>query len=93
LEFGLRSPIDMTNEEIFAIIKRNLLEILPDLDGDSIRSDQSMKDLGANSVDRMDVVIQTKEELGLTFPLHELGGVENLQGLIDFFSAKRARAS
>ena len=78
----------MTKDEIFQIIKRNLLEILPDLPPEGIIPAKSMKDLGANSVDRMDVVIQTKEQLGLKFPLHELGGVENLQGLVDFFHAK-----
>jgi polyketide biosynthesis acyl carrier protein len=79
-----------TKEQILEIVTRNLLEILPDLDGAKIDPSQSMKDLGANSVDRMDVVIQTKEELVLKFPLHELGGVENLQGLVDFFYAKCA---
>ena len=74
----------MTKEAIFEIVKRNLLEILPDLSADKIDPSQSMKDLGANSVDRLDVIIQTKEELGLKFPLHELGTVENMQGLIDF---------
>lgn len=80
----------MTKEAIFEIIKRNLLEILPDLPADSIVPSQSMKDLGANSVDRADVVIQTKEELGLKFPLHELGGLENMQALVDFFHTKAA---
>ena len=78
----------MTKEAIFEIIKRNLLEILPDLAAESIVPTQSMKDLGANSVDRADVVIQTKEELELKFPLSELGGLENIQGLVDFFYAK-----
>ena len=77
-----------TKEQIFEIIKRNLLEVLPDLPADSIVPSQSMKHLGANSLDRADVVIQTKEELGLKFPLYELGAVENLQGLVDFFHAK-----
>lgn len=81
----------MTKEEIFEIIKRNLREILPDLDAVTIDPSQSMKDLGANSVDRMDVVIQTKEELDLKFPLHELGGVENLQGLVEFFHTECAK--
>jgi polyketide biosynthesis acyl carrier protein len=80
-----------TKEEIFGIIKRNLLEIIPDLSSDKVDPSQSMKDLGANSVDRADVVIQTKEELGLKFPLHELGAVENIQGLVDFFHAECAK--
>jgi len=81
----------MTKEKIFEIIKRNLREILPDLDTVTIDLNQSMKDLGANSVDRMDVVIQTKEELDLKFPLHELGGLENLQGLVEFFYTECAK--
>ena len=82
----------MSKEEIFEIIKKNLLEILPDLEPASVRPDRSMKDLGANSVDRMDVVIQTKEALSLKFPLHELGGVENIQGLIDYLHARCAKS-
>lgn len=80
----------MTKEEVFGIIRRNLLEILPDLNVEEIVPTQSMKDLGANSVDRMDVVIQTKEALDLKFPLNELGGIENLQGLTDFFHLKHS---
>lgn len=84
----------MTQEELFETIKQNLIQILPDLDPERITPQQSMKDLGANSIDRMDVILQTMEELRLKFPLHELGGVENLQGLVDFLHAKcRNRAS
>ena len=74
----------MTKEDIFNIIRHNLLEILPDLEGINIAPQDSMKDLGANSIDRVDIIIQTKETLNLKFPLHELGAVENIQGLIDF---------
>lgn len=74
----------MTKTEIFEVVKRNLLGILPELEQVRIDPQQSMKDLGANSIDRADVVIQSMEELNLRFPLHELGGVESIQGLIDF---------
>ena len=59
----------MTKEKIFEVIKHNLLGILPDLDPASIEPLQSMRDLGANSIDRADVVIQSMEELNLKFPL------------------------
>lgn len=81
----------MTKEAIFEIIKRHLLEILPDLDAAKLVPSQSMKDLGANSLDRADVIIQAKEELGLKFPLHEVGALENMQGLVDFFYAECAK--
>lgn len=78
----------MTKEEIFEVVKRNLLEILPDIDSTRIDPLESMRDLGANSIDRADVVIQSMEALHLKFPLHELGSVANIKGLIDFLHAQ-----
>jgi len=72
-----------TKEEIFELLKSNLLEIVPDIDPDQVQPAASMKDLGANSIDRVDVILQTIEALGLKFPLHELGELKNLQALVD----------
>ena len=80
----------MTEAEIFAVIRKNLCEILPELNSVAIDPRQSMKELGANSLDRADVVLQSMEELGVSFPLNELAGVENLQGLVDFLHRKIA---
>lgn len=74
--------------EIFEIIKTNLLELLPDLDPTKVVPEESMKNLGANSIDRADVIIQTMETLSLKFPLHELGKLTNIQGLVDDFHAR-----
>lgn len=74
--------------EIFRIIKTNLLELLPDLDPSLIVPEESMKNLGANSIDRADVIIQTMEALALKFPLHELGKLTNIQGLVDELHAR-----
>jgi len=78
----------MTKSEIFEVITNNLREILPELESVSIDPRQSMRDLGANSVDRADVVLQSMEKLNVTFPLYEVAAVENLQGLVDFLHAK-----
>lgn len=78
----------MTKLEIFEIIKRNLVEILPELAAIDIDATKSMKELGANSIDRVDVVLQSMEALSVTFPLNELGGIENIQGLVDYLEAK-----
>lgn len=72
-----------TKEEIFELLKSNLLDIVPEIDPDQVQPEASMKDLGANSIDRVDVILQTIEALGLKFPLHELGELKNLQALVD----------
>ena len=38
----------MTEQEIFAVLRRHLLDVLPDLDEGRIRLDRSMKDLDRN---------------------------------------------
>ena len=73
----------MTKEEVFQVVKRNLIEILPSLNEININPLKSMKDLGANSIERVDVIIGTMEELNLRFPPHELGGLDNIQSLVD----------
>ncbi len=78
----------MTKDEIFSIIRSRLQDILPDIDPDQIMPEESMRDLGADSVERADVIIETMEELELKIPLNELGGLKNLQELVDFLHAR-----
>ncbi len=79
-----------SKQEIFEVLKGNLLEILPDLEASLVVPEESMKNLGANSIDRADVIIQTMEALQLKFPLHELGRLKNIQGLVDEFYTRCA---
>ena len=46
----------MTQDEIFEIIKNNTLEVIPELEADSITIEESLKNLGANSIDRMEIL-------------------------------------
>ena len=78
----------MNKEQIFEVIKNNVLEILPDIDPARIVPEISLRDLGANSIDRADILIQSLEALKLKFPLHEMGSARNLQGLVDLFDGK-----
>lgn len=73
----------MTRDEIFQIIKNKAMQVLPDLRPDEITMERRLKDLGANSIDRMEILTMTIEELGLKGPLVELGRVDNLRGLVD----------
>jgi polyketide biosynthesis acyl carrier protein len=73
----------LDREEIFEVVKANTLKVLPDLLADDVTIDKNLTDLGANSVDRVEVVIYSLEELGLKVPTAELHGVRNLRALVD----------
>jgi len=73
----------MTKDEIFIAIKKATLDVLPLVNEHDISADKQLFDLGANSIDRSEIVINTMQSLGLKVSPSELGKVKNIQGLID----------
>jgi polyketide biosynthesis acyl carrier protein len=73
----------MTNAEIFETVKQNVLKVLPDLQPDDVTTEGTLTDLGANSVDRADVVTMSMEDLGLTVPVSEFQEVHDIRSLVD----------
>ncbi|WFR55601.1 acyl carrier protein [Anaerocolumna sp. AGMB13025] len=79
----------MDKNEIFLIMKEIIAEILPEVYPGQITMEDSLKELGANSVDRMDIIIGLMERLGLKIPLVEFGQLKNIQGIIDLLYSKK----
>ncbi|UCH94137.1 MAG: acyl carrier protein [Candidatus Aminicenantes bacterium] len=73
----------MTHEEVFQAVKKVTLEVLPFLPPAEVTIEKNLKDLGANSIDRMEVVTRSLEALGVKIPLVEFGKVKNLRGLVE----------
>lgn len=80
----------MEKTDIFDIIRKNTSEILGNIAASDIQISESLKNYGANSIDRMDIVIKSMEDVGVKIPLVELGGVQNIEGLVDvLFEAQK----
>lgn len=75
----------LTQEEIFAVLKQNVLAILPDLPPDAISMEESLKGMGANSIDRMEIVVNTMEAIGVRIPLTHFAQVPNIAGLVNLY--------
>ena len=73
----------MTYDEVYEVVKQQITKVLPSVSPDMIHADASLKDLGADSVDRADISTMSMEQLGLRLPLVELGKVTNIRGLIE----------
>lgn len=74
---------------VFDVVKKSILEILPDIEANDIIIEESLKNLGANSIDRMDIVINSMEALEIKVPLVEFGNAKNIQGLVDVLYEKK----
>ncbi|MEU0372026.1 phosphopantetheine-binding protein [Streptomyces sp. NPDC006283] len=77
----------MTEDEIFAVIRAQIVDVLPETADIEITLDHSMRELGANSIDRMDVVIAAQDELGITVPGAALTQADDLRSLVAVFRA------
>lgn len=76
----------MDQQYVFQVVKKVTLEVLPFLPPEKVTIEKSLKDLGANSIDRMEVVTRSLEMLELNIPLVEFGKVRNLRELVDVFN-------
>lgn len=78
----------MNRQEIFDLIARNAREVLPELEQHRFQDSDRLQDLGANSVDRAEIVMLTLESLSLKIPRVETFGPNNIGELADLLHAK-----
>ena len=73
----------MTREHVLEVVKRHLVDTIEELEGVEIDSAKSMKDLGANSLDIVEVVSCSMRELKVKVPRAELNKLENIDQLVE----------
>jgi polyketide biosynthesis acyl carrier protein len=71
-----------SEERVFILVKHVIGEVLPDLDQALIVPSKSLVELGANSVDRVEVVTACMERLDLTVPLSRFANANNIGELV-----------
>lgn len=74
----------MTQEEVFEVLKSNILDQLEDeVEENEIDIEKSMFDLGANSLDVVEIVTNTMRELKIKIPRDELADIQTMKGLVE----------
>ena len=73
----------ITREEVWDVVKEHLVETVEELEGVELDPAKSMKDLGANSLDIVEVVSCSMRDLKIKVPRAELNKLENMNQLVD----------
>jgi acyl carrier protein len=73
----------VTRDEILNIVKRHLMDNVEDLEESSIDPAKSMKEMGANSLDIVEVVSCSMRDLKVKVPRAELAQLTDMNGLVD----------
>nr|QLG04874.1 PulM [Streptomyces sp.] len=68
----------MSHQEVFDLVVKHTCEVMPELDDHTFAATDSLRELGANSMDRAEIIMMTLESLSLSIPLVELAGANNI---------------
>ena len=72
----------MNNQQIFALVKSIIIKVIPKFANYDITMSDSLKELGVNSLERMEITMLVMEELDIDIPRRELLGPKNLTELV-----------
>jgi polyketide biosynthesis acyl carrier protein len=78
----------MNVQDIFDIIVGHTREIVPGLDDHPFQFSDSLRALGANSIDRSEILMMTLESLSLKIPMIDLAKAENIGELAELMHAR-----
>lgn len=73
------------------IVHDTISAILPGVPRENIRGDRHLKDLGADSVDRVEILLSLVERLGVSEPMSRFSDVPDIDALVDLLCATRRR--
>lgn len=74
----------MEKSIVLAALKNSILSVFPQLT--EIEFNRPLQDLGANSVDRLEIIMLTLEKLELNIPLVKLTKANTIQELVTLIS-------
>jgi polyketide biosynthesis acyl carrier protein len=78
----------MNKDAIFETIVSIICEVIPELEGHAFQPDDRLVDLGANSIDRAEIVTMALETLSLSIARVELSEAKNIGELVGILYAK-----
>jgi polyketide biosynthesis acyl carrier protein len=68
-------------DRVLLAIRRNVCDVRPDIEPESITEEHTLSELGCDSVDRTDIVSMTMDDLGVSIPVGEFRRVTNIGSL------------
>jgi polyketide biosynthesis acyl carrier protein len=78
----------MNKQQIVELIVRHTREVIPDLRVTHVRTEDSLRELGANSLDRSEILMMTLASLSARISLVDLARAENIGELAGIIHGK-----
>jgi polyketide biosynthesis acyl carrier protein len=76
---------------LLAEIRDLVHSVLPFVAHEDMHEDLSLRDLGADSIDRVEIIQALRARFGLAAPLSAFADIPDLRGLVQFCQLKETR--
>lgn len=77
----------MTKEQLLDSIRDAISMVLPDVNTDGLTYEDSLKEIGANSVDRAEILIMLMDDANVKLPMVSFGEAKNIGDILDIVLA------
>lgn len=77
----------MEREIAWNALKNSIYEVFPEFTTKNIHENNSLRDLGANSIDRAEIITSTLARLKINISLVEFAKSKNIKEIIDVISS------
>jgi polyketide biosynthesis acyl carrier protein len=77
-------------DAVAALVRDVIGTILPGLPVSAMTEDQHLRELGADSVDRVEIIVSILDRLGLDEPMSSFSSLPNLGALFDFLMTEKS---
>lgn len=78
-------------ETVARTVRETISSILPSLPAENISGNKSLKDHGADSVDRVEIILSIMKRLGIDEPMSNFSNIPNIDELVDYLCRARQK--
>jgi polyketide biosynthesis acyl carrier protein len=76
-------------ETIAQVLRETISSILPSLPAEAIAGNRSLKDHGADSVDRVEIILSIMNRLGIVEPMSSFSNISTIDDMVDYLCGAR----
>ena len=80
---------DVSRESIERVVREVITVILPSVPADAIVGNKHLRDLGADSVDRVEIILMILDRLGVDESMSTFSKVPDIDGLVTLLHERR----
>jgi len=83
------SSSESAKDRVARVVRESICAMLPNLPVEAVSGGKSLKDHGADSVDRVEIILSIMDRLGIDEPMSNFSNISNIDELVEYLCRAR----